>query len=253
MPVESVTTGDVKVSVDQHVALVTIDRPAKKNALTQDMYATISDALLQANDDLDIGAVVITGVDSSFTAGNDLGDFASGGPMVEVMRFLEAISTIDVPLVAAVNGLAIGVGLTMLLHCDLVYVEPEAMLRAPFAELGLVPEAASSLLLPRVVGDRRSSEILLAGRKISGTEAVSWGLANEAASPVLEAALAAAHQLATQPPVAVRATKALSRSGELTISGRLHEEMAEFAKALGGSEFKEVIAARGEKRPPVFR
>jgi enoyl-CoA hydratase/carnithine racemase len=253
MTVKTVSTGDVKVAVEDHVVMVTIDRPAKKNALTQEMYATLSDALEQASDDGDIGALVITGTGSSFTAGNDLADFSSGGPLTEVMRFLQVVSTATVPLVAAVNGLAIGVGLTMLLHCDLVYVEPEASLFAPFVELGLVPEAASSLLLPRVVGERRASEILLSGRKITGLEAVSWGLANEAASPVLARALRAAQHLASLPPQAVRTSKALLRSNDMTVQGRMAEEMSEFDKALGGSEFPEVIAARAEKRPAVFR
>jgi enoyl-CoA hydratase/carnithine racemase len=253
MTVKTVTDGDVLVEVDQQVVLVTINRPSKKNALTQDMYAAMADALEQASDDRDIGALVITGTGSSFTAGNDLSDFSSGGPLTEVTRFLQVVSTAKVPLVAAVNGLAIGVGLTMLLHCDLVYVEPEASLFAPFVELGLVPEAASSLLLPRVVGERRASELLLSGRRINGLEAVEWGLANEAASPVLDRALSAAHQLAALPPQAVRASKALMRSNDMTVQGRMAEEMSEFVKALVGDEFPEVIAARAEKRPPVFR
>jgi enoyl-CoA hydratase/carnithine racemase len=160
--------------------------------------------------------------------------------------------TVNVPLIAAVNGMAIGVGLTMLLHCDLVYVEPSAVLSAPFVALGLVPEAASSLILPRVVGERRATEILLAGRKINGTEAAEWGLANDVASPVQKVAREAAYSLADQPPQAVRTTKALLRSNELTIAGRMAEEMVRFAEALGGAEFAEVMAARSEKRPPVF-
>jgi enoyl-CoA hydratase/carnithine racemase len=160
--------------------------------------------------------------------------------------------TVKVPLVAAVNGMAIGVGLTMLLHCDLVYVDPSAVLSAPFVALGLVPEAASSLILPRVVGERHASEILLAGRKINGHEAAEWGLANAVASPVLPAAREAAAMLALQPPQAVRTSKALLHSDELTIAGRMAEEMSCFLEALGGTEFKEVITARNEKRPPAF-
>src|SRR5215469_12087114 len=176
--------GDVKVGVHGRVAQVTIDRPAKKNALTQAMYQRMADALLESDSDPDVGAVVISGVADVFTAGNDLADFTAGNSLDETHRFLDAISTVHVPLIAAVNGLAIGVGLTLLLHCDLVFVEPTADLSAPFVALGLVPEAASSLLLPRVVGERRAAEIFLTGRHLSGSEAVEWGMANAAASPV---------------------------------------------------------------------
>ena len=119
---------------------------------------------------------MITGVGDVFTAGNDLVDFATGASLDEVVRFLTTISSIRVPVVAAVNGLAVGVGLTLLLHCDLVYAEPEAKLWAPFVELGLVPEAASSLLLPRVIGERRASELILCGRRIDGRGAARVGI-----------------------------------------------------------------------------
>ena len=236
--------GDVKVRVHGRVAQVTIDRPSKKNALTQAMYQRMADALLESDADPDVGAVVIGGVADVFTAGNDLADFTAGNRLDETHRFLEAISSVDVPVVAAVNGLAIGVGLTLLLHCDLVFVEPAADLSAPFVALGLVPEAASSLLLPRVVGARRASEIFLTGRHLSGSEAVEFGLANAAASPVLPAALEAAERIAAQPHHAARRAKALLRSDELTVHGRMAEEMAAFAEALKGPEFKAVMAAR---------
>jgi enoyl-CoA hydratase/carnithine racemase len=252
MSVTPVPTGEVTVEVDGRIVTVTFNRPEKRNALTQDMYRVLADTLEAADRDLEVAAVVFTGNGEAFTAGNDLQDFASGGSLDQTNRFLQAIMTVNVPLIAAVNGMAIGVGLTMLLHCDLVYVEPSAVLSAPFVALGLVPEAASSLILPRVVGERRASEILLAGRKINGTEAAAWGLANDVASPVLPAALEAAASLAVQPPQAVRTAKALLHSEELTIAGRMAEEMTLFIEALGGTEFKEVIAARSEKRPPVF-
>ena len=243
-PVVEHVDGDVKVRVHGRIVQVVIDRPAKKNALTQTMYKRLADALLEADSDPDVGAVVITGVTDVFTAGNDLADFTAGNSLDETHRFLEAISTVHVPLIAAVNGLAIGVGLTLLLHCDLVFVEPSADLSAPFVALGLVPEAASSLLLPRVVGERRAAEIFLTGRHLSGAEAVDWGLANATASPVLPAALEAAERVAAQPHHAARASKALLRSHELTVQGRMAEEMDAFAAALKGPEFAEVMAAR---------
>jgi enoyl-CoA hydratase/carnithine racemase len=243
-PVVEHDSGDVKVGVQGRVALVTIDRPSKKNALTQEMYGRLADALLEAESDLDIGAVVITGAEDAFTAGNDLADFIAGNSLEQTDRFLEAIATVHVPLVAAVNGLAIGVGLTMLLHCDLVFVEPAAKLSAPFVSLGLVPEAASSLLLPRVVGERRASELVLTGRPLTGQEAAEWGLANAVASPVLPVALEAAERVAAQPHSAARTSKALLRSPVGTVQGRMAEEMAAFAEALKGPEFAAVMAAR---------
>jgi enoyl-CoA hydratase/carnithine racemase len=243
-PVVVHDSGDVKVGVEGRVALVTIDRPSKRNALTQTMYERMADALLEADSDKDIGAVVISGVEDVFTAGNDLADFESGASLHHTDRFLEAISSVHVPLIAAVNGIAVGVGLTMLLHCDLVFVEPTAKLSAPFVQLGLVPEAASSLLLPRIVGERRASDLILTGRRLTGSEAVEWGLANAAASPVLPAALEAAEHVAAQPHEATRATKALLRSRELTVQGRMAEEMTAFLEALQRPEFATVMAAR---------
>jgi enoyl-CoA hydratase/carnithine racemase len=237
-------TGDVKVRVQGRIAVVTIDRPSKRNALTQLMYERMADVLLEAESDPAIGAVVITGVEDAFTAGNDLADFIAGNSLAQTDRFLEAISTVHVPLIAAVNGLAIGVGLTMLLHCDLVFVEPTAKLSAPFVQLGLVPEAASSLLLPRVVGERRASELILTGRPLTGQEAADWGLANATASPVLPVALEAAERVSAQPHSASRMSKTLLRSSEATVPGRMAEEMAAFAEALKGPEFAAVMAAR---------
>src|SRR5580698_3100991 len=171
MRITDVPAGDVTVEVDGRVVLVKFNRPEKRNAITQDMYRTMADTLEAADADLGIAAVIFTGSGEAFTAGNDLHDFASGANLDQVARFLQAIMTVNVPLIAAVNGMAIGVGLTMLLHCDFVFVDPSAVLSAPFVNLGLVPEAASSLILPRVIGERRASEVLLAGRKINATEA----------------------------------------------------------------------------------
>ncbi len=235
---------EITTQLKDGVLVLTIDRPLKRNALTQAMYGAMADALRDADSGDEAGAVVITGVGDVFTAGNDLVDFATGASLDEVVRFLTTISSIRVPVVAAVNGLAVGVGLTLLLHCDLVYAEPEAKLWAPFVELGLVPEAASSLLLPRVIGERRASELILCGRRIDGREAAEWGLANAAVTPVLEAALEAARQLAAQPRGAVRASKALLRSEEHSVEGRMAEEMKAFGEALAGPEFARIIGSR---------
>jgi enoyl-CoA hydratase/carnithine racemase len=252
MSVRPVDSGDVVVSVDGAVVTATINRPSKRNALTQAMYGVLADTLEAADDDTGVAAVVLTGTGPAFTAGNDLGDFAAGEALVQTGRFLTAISSVDVPVVAAVNGVAVGVGVTMLLHCDLVYVEPSAALSVPFVSLGLVPEAASSLLLPRVVGERRASDLLLTGRRIDGTTAAAWGLANEAVSPALDAALAAAGRLAAMPPRALRSTKQLLRAEDSTVRTRMAAELEVFSAALRGREFAEVMAARSEGRPAAF-
>jgi enoyl-CoA hydratase/carnithine racemase len=244
MPVSAEDTGDVALAADGAVLTITFARPSEHNALTQSMYQTVSDALEAADADLGIHAVVITGTGVAFTAGTDLREFASGAGLEEVTRFIRTISSITVPLIAAVNGIAVGIGLTMLLHCDLVYVEPTATLSTPFADLGLVPEAGSSLLLARVIGERHASELLLAGRSIDGTEAAAWGLANAAVSPALDAANQAAHHLAAKPPRALRNAKALMRSDSQTVAGRIDEELERFAEALDGPEFSDIIAAR---------
>jgi enoyl-CoA hydratase/carnithine racemase len=238
----------INATVDGSVLVITINRPAKRNAITQDMYRTINDSLSSTTNRPELGAVVITGCGESFTAGNDLADFSSGGELEESNRFLEILATIDVPLVAAVNGMAIGVGFTMLLHCDFVYVDPGAVLSAPFVSLGLVPEAASSLLLPRLIGGRRAAEMLLGGRSITGTEAGEWGLANAVTASPLAAAMEMANALASQPPLALRATKSLIRSDEQTVTGRMAEEWACFREALSRPEFADIASARDQKR-----
>jgi enoyl-CoA hydratase/carnithine racemase len=253
MPVQPIETGDVLVAVEGPIVTATLNRPSKLNALTQEMYRVLADTVLAAAADPQVAAVVVTGNDRAFSAGNDLVDFTSGQGLDQAVRFLEAIASVDVPLVAAVRGSAIGVGLTMLLHFDLVYVEPTASLAVPFVGLGLVPEAGSSILLPKAVGERHAADLLLTGRTIDGTTAAEWGLANAAVSPALDAALEAAGRLALQPPVALRATKALVRSPQTTLAEQMTDEMTQLVKALGEAEFAEAIAARREKRAPDFR
>lgn len=249
MAVQPVDDGDVAVTVDGPVVVVTLNRPAKRNALTQAMYATVADTLRAADADRAVAAVVLTGAGGAFTAGNDLADFEPGATLVETVRFFEAITSVSVPLVAAVSGVAVGVGFTMLLHCDFVYAEPDAVLRAPFTELGLVPEAGSSLLLPRVVGPRHAAEVLLAGRTVSGAEAAAWGLATEAVSPALDTALACARALGQLPPGSLRTTKELLRADDTGLADRMRREMTLFAEALSGPEFAAVMAARSARRP----
>ncbi|MBJ8346942.1 enoyl-CoA hydratase-related protein [Antrihabitans sp. YC2-6] len=235
------------------LAIIRLNRPDKYNAITQDMYTDLRLALVSADRDADVRAVVISGVGKAFTAGNDLNDFAIDiDGKAPVQEFLRTIASISVPVIAAVNGLAVGVGVTMLLHCDLVYADPSASFQVPFVELGLVPEAASSLLLPQLIGARRSTELLLTGRKLTAIEAAAWGLINEATPTPLERAIEVGHGIAAKPPGAVRHTKTLSRSTTLHTLDRMSEEEAVLAAQLNSPEFTEVLTSRREKRKPLF-
>src|ERR1700756_5463067 len=240
------------IVVDQvdHVAIVSLNRPAKYNALTQAMYSDLNEVLQSADRDRNIRAVVITGVGTAFSAGNDLS--VRDDCQAPVQRFLRTIAGVKVPVIAAVNGLAVGVGATLLLHCDLVYADPAATFHFPFVDLGLVPEAASTLLLADFVGARRSTEILLTGQKLTSEEAASWGLINEVSTEPLDRAIAIGHTIAAKAPQAVRRTKSLTRSRLHEVTTRMTEEETFLALQLNSSEFAEVLTARREKRQPVF-
>jgi len=195
---------------------LTLDRPEKKNALTPAMYSDLSKALTEAKDDFGVRVVVISGSGSAFTGGNDIFDFLNTPPTgadSPVMQFLGILHNFPKPLIAAVHGNAVGIGTTMLLHCDLVYAASDAKFSMPFVSLGLVPEAGSSLLFPRLVGHSIASEIFLTGRDFSGAEAHEMRLVNEIVSNPLAKALEAAAVIAEQPPTSVINTKALLKSG----------------------------------------
>lgn len=211
------------------VLLVRLHRPDKKNALTLAMYAALTTALEQAAGDPSVGVVVLTGSGDSFTGGNDIADFLAAPPTgvdSPVFRFLTALRQFEKPLLAAVNGVAVGIGVTLLLHCDLVYARAGAILLLPFVNLGLCPEAASSLLLPRLVGYPRAAELVLLGEPFSAEQALEWGLINGVgadAEATLELALTKARRLARQPAAAVRLAKALLKRSE---SDAVRETMA---------------------------
>jgi enoyl-CoA hydratase/carnithine racemase len=239
------------------VLTLTIARPEKKNALTQDMYAALADALVAYGDSAEDRALVLTGAGAMFTAGNDLTDFAKGNRETEVppvWRFLNAISACPKPVIAAVNGPAIGIGVTMLLHCDLVYAGASASFSLPFARLGLVPEAGSSLLLPAVLGMALANDMLLGGRVLGAEEAGRHGLvARVFADDALAAEVAAiAAGVAAAPPQAMRLSKGLIRAGRDQVAQRMAEEAKLFAAQLQGPEFAEAAAAFAEKRAPDF-
>jgi enoyl-CoA hydratase/carnithine racemase len=240
---------------DGGVLVLTMNRPAKKNALTSAMYAQLADALVAAESDPDVRVVLFLGAGDCFTAGNDLGDFAAvaagGESEPHVGRFLKALAHARKPYVAAVNGLAVGVGVTMLLHCDLVYVAEEARLTTPFVNLALAPEAASSWLLPARIGHARAYAMFALGEALTGAEAARLGLANAAApaGEVRAMALAAAKALAQRPAGALKVTKQLMRDAE-AISAVMDIEGVEFAKRLRSAEAAEAFAAFAQRRAP---
>jgi len=237
---------------------IQINRPEKKNALTADMYAAIAAALRSANSDANVRAVLVHGVPEAFTAGNDLQDFLANPPTGDaapVIEFLHALSHVEKPFVAAVTGVAVGVGTTMLLHCDLVYAADDARFALPFVSLGLCPEAASSFLLPAIAGYQRAAELLLLGEAFDAAKAREVGIVNEVLAPdlVLTAAEQAARKLAAKPPAAMRISKRLLKGQtRIMMEAALAEELREFLELLVSPEAKEAFAAFLEKRKPDF-
>ncbi|HRY89394.1 MAG TPA: enoyl-CoA hydratase [Rubrivivax sp.] len=246
------------------VATIEIARPEKKNALTIAMYQAMADALAAARADAAVRAVLITGQPGIFTSGNDLEDFmkrsagsGSGSESSEspVFGFMRALLDCDKPVVAAVTGAAIGIGTTMLLHCDLVYVADDARLAMPFVGLGLVPEFASSLLLPQRIGQARAAEKLLLGDPFTGAQAVDLGIANAVlpAGEVANHARRIAERFNALPPGAVRAAKRLLRGPQReAVLQTIRTEGEVFAQALRSPEAREAFQAFFEKRKPDF-
>ncbi len=250
-------TDHVAVDAEGAVLRVVMNRPEKKNALTHAMYAGLDAALRRAESDPAVRVVLITGAGGAFTSGNDLGDFMATPPTdldAPVFRFLDAISSATKPVVAAVNGLAVGIGTTMLLHCDLVYAATSATFTAPFVNLALVPEAASSMLLPSRIGHAKAAEMFLLGSRLDATQAEAAGLVTAVFD---DAALAAeamkrAQTLASRAPGAVRATKALMKRGAEPVADRMCVEAEQFAARLRSPELMEAIQAFMQKRAPDF-
>lgn len=250
-------TEHIKIEQQDGVLEIIFARPDKKNALTNDMYRAARAALESARHDKSIRAVLIGAEGNAFTAGNDLGDFAnvsSGkGGEPQAGSFIQTIGQFEKPIVAAVPGIAVGVGTTMLLHCDLVYVADTAKLTAPFVNLALVPEAASSMLMPARIGYVKAFAAFALGESISGPEAVALGLANKALplDEVLPAARSAAQTLAKKPAGSLVATKKLMRDAE-TILARMKQESAIFGERLKSDEAREAFSAFAERRQPDF-
>jgi enoyl-CoA hydratase/carnithine racemase len=251
-------TEHVKTEIADGVMTLTLRRPEKKNALTGAMYDALSDALKRAETDASIRVVLFQGDGDSFTAGNDLADFADqarGESTVDspAHRFIETISKASKPLVAAVQGNAVGVGTTMLLHCDLVYLADNARLITPFVNLALVPEAASSWLLPLRIGHARAYAMFALGEPMDAASALASGLANAVVpqADLRKKAHDAAITLTKRPAGALTMTKKLMRDHE-RIATQMAEEGQLFKERLRTPEAREAFAAFAERRPPDF-
>lgn len=239
---------------------LTFDRAQRKNAITAAMYSTMVDALNSAEADPAIRAVLFLGSETIFTSGNDLEEFMQQPPLGEdapVMQFLRRISTAGKPLLAAVAGPAVGIGTTLLLHCDMVYAADNARFSMPFVSLGLCAEGASSLLLPRLAGYQRAAEKLLTGEAFDAQEAAAMGMVNKVlpAAELLAYAHAQARKVVGLPPASLRLTKALMKQGVASpeeVQTVIATEAAHFGRMLRGPEAREAMTAFFEKRKPDF-
>lgn len=238
----------ILVSRADAVCELRFNRPDKRNALTFAMYEALARALTEAQADAQVRAVLLSGAGAGFSAGNDLKDFLQTPQFTSdhpVMAFLRTLATFSKPLVAAVHGQSVGIGVTMLLHCDLVVAASGAQFSMPFVALGLVPEAASSLLLPRLVGSQRAAELLLLGRPFDAERAHSLGLVNRVVDEalLLEEARQLARSLAQQPAAALAATRRLLRGDPAQLLERIEEEARIFGAQLQSQELRAAISA----------
>lgn len=240
----------IQIERERGLLTLCLNRPDKKNALTRAMYSHLADALKQADIDPDINAVLITGSAECFTAGNDIADFIQQPPSnldSPVFHFMLNLLECRKPVIAAVAGAAVGIGTTLLLHCDLVYVSRDARLRMPFVNLGLCPEFGSSLILPRLLGHAKAAELLLLGEGFSGEQAAAWGIATEALGSG-EAALTKAREMALRfeslPPEAVRISKQLMKAPDREqLRTVIEEEGALFTQRLRSPEALAALSA----------
>ena len=252
-------TPEIKVELSgSGVLTVTIARPDKKNALTNDMYGALADAIARASDDDEIRVLLIQADGDTFTAGNDVSEFAAqatgNGPKERnVVRFLRGLANATKPIIAAVQGKAVGVGTTMLLHCDYVLLSEEAQLITPFVNLALVPEAASSYLLPLRIGHVKAFEMFALGEAVPANAAVAWGIANKAVSnaELRAEARRVARKIAAKPIGSLTAMKRLMRDAEKLVA-QMDCESAIFVERLASAEAKEAFAAFAQKRQPDF-
>lgn len=249
---------EILVENRQDILCIRINRPLKKNALTLGMYAQLDDAFQHAMRDKAVRVIWITGTDDCFTSGNDINDFITAPPADEsspVMQFLITLHQTLKPIVASVHGPAIGIGTTLLLHCDLVYAAHDAFFQLPFVNLGLCPEAASSYLLPRLVGHQRAAELLLLGEPVSADRAEAIGIVNQVfpKTELNQAVWEIARKLAAKPPESVRLTKALLKQADVApVKAAMSSETRLFIQRLASSEAAEAFRAFFEHREPDF-
>jgi enoyl-CoA hydratase/carnithine racemase len=249
---------DILTHIDAGVMTITFNRLDKKNSITSTMYAAMADAVAQAAADPAVRVVLFQGHESIFSAGNDIGDFLNQPPSTQespVFRFLRGIATFEKPLLAAVAGPAVGIGTTMLFHCDLVYAGDNAAFSMPFVNLGLCPEAASSLLAPRMFGYHRAAEALLMGDPFFAEAAQEVGLVNRVVPPteVNGYAQAQARKLASKPLSSLIETKRLMKGGyQQEVLAKMDEEGQSFGRMLREPAAREAFGAFMEKRKPDF-
>jgi enoyl-CoA hydratase/carnithine racemase len=248
---------DILTHIDAGVMTITFNRLDKKNSITSTMYSAMADAVADAAADASVRVVLFQGHESIFSAGNDIGDFLNQPPSTQespVFRFLRGIATFEKPLLAAVAGPAVGIGTTMLFHCDLVYAGDNAAFSMPFVNLGLCPEAASSLLAPRMFGYHRAAEALLMGEPFFAEAAQEVGLVNRVVPPteVNGYAQAQARKLAAKPLTSLIATKRLMKGDTQAVLQKMDEEGQSFGRMLREPAAKEAFGAFMEKRKPDF-
>lgn len=248
----------IVTTLNERILTIRFNRPEKKNAITSAMYAQMADALAAAEENPDVRVVLFAGTPDIFCSGNDLQDFLEGEGSLHdrpVAHFMRALSAFTKPVVAAVNGPAVGIGTTLLLHCDLVYAGEGARLQLPFVNLGICPEFCSSYVLPRIMGHVKAAELVLLGEAFSAQKACELGLVNAvvAAAEVEALALEKARRLALQAPNALRVSKMLmKRCNDNSMQTALGIELDHFGELLRGSELKEAVAAFMQKRKPDF-
>lgn len=250
---------DVVVSCSEGVQTLRLNRVAKKNALTGEMYETLTRALKEGDGDPTVKVHLFTGTDGVFCAGNDINDFlknSQGDNAVAnpVIGFVSTLPKVKKPMIAAIDGIAIGIGTTMLFHCDLVYATPSAVFATPFLDLGLVPEAGSSVLMPSRMGYARAVEMLLLGEKFDAERMSQAGVVNKIvpADQLEEVALQAAQRLAAKPPNALQQARALMRGEHQSLGSCMQAEFAAFSAALTSPEAREAFEAFLQKRKPDF-
>ena len=249
---------DILTNKTNGILTITFNRPDKKNAITAAMYQTIADALKDAETDKEVRVILITGKPEIFTAGNDLDDFLKNPPrdtQSPVYQFIQNLIHLTKPVVAAICGPAVGIGTTMLLHCDFVYAADNAKFSMPFAKLGLCPEFASSLLLPQIAGYQRAAEKLMLGEAFSAQEACEMGFVNKVlpVAEVMAFAQAQAAKLVALPTSSMRATKSLMKGKQIpAVEAKIIDENILFGEMLVSEEAKEAFNAFFEKRKPDF-